>query len=129
MGAFNKMFENSTCNTSPQIQDLITVLTRQEDFGHESRSVPRETIVCPVTIQPQYELARFRGFTKDISSGGVCLITQTEIKVEQIATLAIYRADDLPTKIRARCIWQKSFGNDYYQSGWRFLRRVLQNVD
>ncbi len=123
------MFENSTCTISPQIQDLITVLTRQEDFGHESRSVPRETVVCPVTIQLQYELERFRGFTKDISSGGVCLITQDEIKVEQIATLAIYRADDLPTKLRARCIWQKPFGNGYYQSGWRFLRRVLQNVD
>lgn len=122
------MFANSSCSTSPQIQDLITVLTRQEDFGHESRSVPRETVVCPVTIQLQYELERFRGFTKDISSGGVCLITQTEIKLEQIATLAIYRADDLPTKLRARCIWQKPFGNGYYQSGWRFLRRVLQNV-
>ena len=123
------MIGNSLCNVSPQIQDLITVLTRQENFGHESRSVPRETVVCPVTIQPQYELERLRGFTKDISSGGVCLITQREIKVEQIATLSIYRADDLPTKVRARCIWQKSFGNDYYQSGWRFLRRVLQNMD
>ena len=123
------MIGNSLCNASPQIQELITILTRQQDFGNDSRSVPRETVVCPVTIQPQYELERLRGFTKDISSGGVCLITQREIKVEQIATLAIYRADDLPTKVRARCIWQKPFGNDYYQSGWRFLRRVLQKMD
>jgi len=123
------MIENSSCNASPQIQELITVLTKQDDFGNESRTVPRETVVCPVTIQLQYDLERFRGFTKDISSGGVCIISEVEIKVEQIATLAIYRADDIPTKIRARCIWQKSFGNDYYQSGWRFLRRVLQNVD
>ncbi len=122
------MFENTVRNPSPQIQELISILTHQEDFGHESRTVPRETVVCPVTIQLQYNQDRFRGFTKDISSGGVCLITQAEIQVEQIATLAIYRADDIPTKIRARCIWQKSFGNDYYKSGWRFLRRVLQNV-
>ena len=91
MGTF-KMFENSSCNMSPQIQELITLLTRQEDVGHESRKVQRETVVCPVTIQPQYELERFRGFTKDLSSGGVCLITQDEMKVEQIATLAIYTA-------------------------------------
>ena len=121
------MFENSTYNTSPQIQNLITLLTKQEEVGHESRTIPRETVVCPATIQLQYELERFRAFTKDISGGGVCLITEVEIKVEQIATLAIYRADDIPTKVRARCIWQKPFGNDYYQSGWRFLRRVLQN--
>jgi len=123
------MLETSPSNTSPQIQNLIEILTRQEDFGHESRTVPRETVVCPVTIQPQYQDNLFRGFTKDISSGGVCLITQVEIKVEQIATLAIYRADDIPTKVRARCIWQKPFGDGYYRSGWRFLRRVLQNVD
>jgi len=76
----------------------------------------------------QYELSRSRAFTKDISKGGACLITEIDVKIEQIATLAIYRADDFPTKVRARCIWQREFGNGYYQSGWKFLRKVLQNT-
>lgn len=122
------MLDHSSYNASPQIQDLVTMLKQRGTFENDQRSDFRETVVCPVTIQLQYELNKSRGFTKDISSGGICLITETQIKVEQIATLAVFRVDDIPTKVRARCVWQAPFGDGYYQTGWKFLRRVLQNT-
>lgn len=122
------MLDHSSYNASPQIQDLVTMLKQRGTFENDQRSDFRETVVCPVTIQLQYDLNKSRGFTKDISSGGICLISEIEIKTEQIATLAIFRVDDIPTTVRARCIWQSPFGDSYYQSGWKFLRRVLQNT-
>lgn len=121
------MLDHGSFIASPEIQDLITILRRRSLEQDDRRLHSRETVVFPVTIQLQYELSRIRGFTKDISKGGVCLISETEFTPEQIATLSIFQTEDVPTKLRARCIWQKPFGDGYYQSGWKFLRRVFQN--
>ena len=128
------MLDNSFSNSSPQIHDLITILRQQDQADHELRSEPRESVVFPATVQLQYELSRTRGFTKDVSRQGACLITEVEITPEQIATLEIFRDDNIlsadeiiPTRVRARCTWVKPFGEGYYMSGWKFLRKVLQN--
>jgi len=112
---------------SPEIQQLVTILTAKEDNFENKRNASREQVVCPVTVQFQYELSRHRAFSKDISTGGICLIGEREVEVEQIATLAIYRTDDLATKVRARCVWSKKFSGDYYLTGWKFLRKMLQD--
>ncbi len=111
--------------SSPEIQQLVTILTAKEDYN-DKRAATRESLVCPVTVQFQYELTRHRAFSKDISTGGISLIGEREVEVEQIATLAIYRIDDIVSKVRARCVWSKPFGDQYYLTGWRFLRRMLQ---
>ncbi|MDB4766672.1 PilZ domain-containing protein [bacterium] len=128
------MLDNSFSNSSPEIHDLITILRQKGETVHELRSEPRESVVFPATVQMQYELGRSRGFTKDVSSQGACLITEVEIKAEQIATLEIFRDDNIlsaeeiiPTRVRARCTWVKPFGDGYYMTGWKFLRKVLQN--
>ncbi len=112
---------------SPEIQQLVTILTEKDDFDINKRASSREAVVCPVTIQFQYELTKQRAFSKDISAGGICLIGEREVEVEQIASLSIYRLDDIATKVRARCMWSKKFGGDYHLSGWKFLRKVLQD--
>jgi len=112
---------------SPEIQQLVTILTEKEEISNNQRASVRELVVCPVTVQFQYELSRHRAFTKDISTGGVCLIGERDVEVEQIATLAICRIDNLVTKVRARCVWSKPFGDQHYLTGWRFLRKVLQD--
>ena len=128
------MLDNSFSNSSPQLHNLVNTLRQQSSVEHELRSEPRESAVFPAMVQLQYQLARSRGFTKDVSSQGACLITEVEIKAEQIATLEIFRDDNIlsgeeiiPTRVRARCTWVKPFGEGYYMTGWKFLRKVLQN--
>ena len=93
---------------SPEIQQLVTMLAEKDDFAVDYRSSTREQMVCPVTVQFQYELTRHRAFSKDISTGGICLIGERDVEVEQIATLGIHRIDDVATKVRARCVWEKT---------------------
>ena len=121
------MINRDSFVASPEIQQLVTILTDKEEIHENKRSTVRESLVCPVTVQFQYELSRHRAFSKDISSGGICLIGERDVEVEQIATLAIYRIDDLVSKVRARCVWSKSFGDQHYLTGWRFLRKVFQD--
>lgn len=112
---------------SPEIKHLVTMLSAKEENYVDKRASHREPVVCPVTVQFQYELTRHRAFSKDISTGGISLIGERKVEVEQIATLAIYRIDDIATKVRARCIWCKPFGEEHYLTGWKFLRKVLQD--
>lgn len=112
---------------SPEIQQLVTMLAEKDDFAVDYRSSTREQMVCPVTVQFQYELTRHRAFSKDISTGGICLIGERDVEVEQIATLGIHRIDDVATKVRARCVWKRPFGDQYFLTGWKFLRKLLQD--
>lgn len=121
------MINRDSFVASPEIQQLVTILTAKEDTDHNRRAALRESVVCPVTVQFQYELTRHRAFSRDISTGGICLIGEREVDVEQIASLAIYRIDDIVSKVRARCVWSKPFGDQYYLTGWRFLRKMLQD--
>lgn len=121
------MINRDSFVASPEIQQLVAILTTKEDDYDDKRAATRESLVCPVTIQFQYELTRHRAFSKDISTGGISLIGEHEVEVEQIASLAIYRIDDVVSKVRARCVWSKSFGEKYYLTGWKFLRKILQD--
>ena len=103
------------------------MLTEKADVADNNRASAREPMVCPVTVQFQHELTRHRAFSKDISTGGICLISEREVEVEQIATLAIHRVNDVSKKVRARCVWTRPFGEDYYLTGWKFLRKMLQD--
>ena len=120
------MINRDSFVASPEIQQLVTILTDKEEVHDNKRASARESVVYPVTVQFQYELSRHRAFSKDISSGGICLIGERDVDAEQIATLAIYRIDDIVSKVRARCIWSKPFGEEHYLTGWRFLRKVFQ---
>ena len=121
------MINRDSFVASPEIQQLVAILTTKEDDYEDKRAATRESLVCPVTIQFQYELTRHRAFSKDISTGGISLIGEHEVEAEQIASLAIYRIDDVVSKVRARCVWSKSFGENYYLTGWKFLRKILQD--
>ncbi len=121
------MINRDSFVASPEIQQLVTILTTKEEILENKRAAVRESVVYPVTVQFQYELSRHRAFSRDISTGGICLIGEREVEVEQIATLAIYRIDDIVSKIRARCVWSKPFGDQHYMTGWKFLRRILQD--
>ena len=120
------MLHSETFAGSPEIQQLITILTEHNQVEVNKRAHTRESTVCPVSIQLQYELARHKAFSRDISVGGISLIGERSVEVEQIATLTIFRVDDIVMKVRARCMWAKPIGGDYTMSGWKFLRKVLQ---
>ena len=121
------MINRDSFIASPEIQQLVTILTAKEEALHDQRASSRESVVYPVTVQFQYELTRHRAFSRDISTGGICLIGERDVAVEQIATLAIYRIDDIVSKVRARCVWSKPFGDQHYLTGWKFLRKMLQD--
>ena len=120
------MLHSETFAGSPEIEQLITILTENNQVEFNNRAHTRESTVCPVSIQLQYELARHKAFSRDISVGGISLVGEYSVEVEQIATLTIFRVDDIVTKVRARCVWTKPIGGDYTMSGWKFLRKVLQ---
>ena len=111
---------------SPEIQQLMTILSEKNEVEVNQRAHTREIAVCPVSIQFQYELARHKAFSRDISVGGISLITERAVDVEQIATLTIYQTNNIVMKVRARCMWAKPVGNDCTISGWKFLRKVLR---
>lgn len=121
------MLDRESFINSPEIQSLVSILSARNSVTFDKRRYVRESVVCPVTIRFQYELNKHRAFSKDLSAGGICLIGTNAVEAEQIATLSICRLDDLSMEVRARCVWTKSFGEEYTMSGWKFLRKVLQN--
>ena len=120
------MLQTESFAAGPEIQRLMTILTEKNQVDVNKRDHTRESTVCPVTIQFQYELARHKAFSSNMSVGGISLIGERSVEEDQIATLTIFQVDNIVMKVRARCVWAETISNDYTASGWKFLRKVLQ---
>ena len=108
---------------SPEIERLIKDILRDDArFSTELRSVHRERLVCPVNLRFEDSDEVFHAFSRNISSAGICLITQKHIEDETLATLQIYRLQDTASEIVAESRWCKPFGDHYFMSGWQFVR-------
>lgn len=119
------MLTRKEFNARPEIQRLVEdILLENSRYKRELRSFHREVLVCPVTVvfdddenEDQYCVSR------NISPAGICVISSVEFEDSVTAAMEIYRLKKTaPVQIVAECRWCKPFGDQYWMSGWQFVR-------
>jgi hypothetical protein len=110
--------------SNPEIGQLVEDLLREDaDFErHEARSVHRETIVRHVQVEVRRPSpSNMVAFSRNISGQGIGLITQDRIADGTSALLRIEGLKMVPAPVVAECRWCKSYGNNWFLSGWQFM--------
>ncbi|HMP77814.1 MAG TPA: PilZ domain-containing protein [Pirellulaceae bacterium] len=108
---------------NPVVAELVQRLLAEDCRfdAMERRSAIREHLVRPVTIRLRDSNAEFPGFSRNISSNGICIITQDKVEERSFASIRIHRLEGEDVTILAECRWTKPFGASFYMSGWQFL--------
>ena len=109
--------------TTPELERFVKEIVK-EDAKYvltEMRSRHRENLVVPVAMVFK-DGKRLHGFTRNISPVGVCIIGKEPLAENQVVELEIYRLNAKPTTISAEVRWCKPFGEDFFMSGWKFMR-------
>lgn len=118
------MMKNQSLSMScPEIERLINDIVK-DDARYvltEMRSMHRENLVVPVTMIFA-DGTRQNSFSRNISAVGVCLIGKEPVTDNQVVDLEIYRLHRKPDRVSADVRWCKSFGTEYFMSGWKFLQ-------
>ena len=86
----------------------------------EQRSENRMTTAIPVYIKLPNGSTRAPGFTRNLSSEGMSLVSKTETAPGQLATLEVMRVDGGSNEIESRCLWAQRYGKEHWVSGWGF---------
>jgi hypothetical protein len=111
--------------TTPELEKFVRDIVH-EDAKYvltEMRSMHRENLVVPVTLVYK-DGKRQNGFSRNISPVGICLISQVPVAQNQMLDLEIYRLSGKPSTISAEVRWCKPFGEDFFMSGWKFVRML-----
>jgi c-di-GMP-binding flagellar brake protein YcgR len=107
------------------IETLIKQIKEEESrFDFDMRSAKREKIFLPVDIRSLESNSEVRGFSRDISTGGVCLVSEVAIPIGSCRLLRFLRHNSTTCEITANCKWAKSLGHGYTLSGWEFVEAV-----
>ena len=109
---------------SAEVQSIVEALLHEDSQydRHENRSTHREHLVRAVAIEVRRpEPAEFTAFSRNISVAGVGLITDQEIVDNSVAVLAIEALDGRVQRIMAECRWCKTYGKNWFISGWQFM--------
>jgi hypothetical protein len=107
--------------------DLAIKQLIQEDSlfdQNERRSIHREVLVRPIEIVNIQSGDVFEGFTRNVSSIGVSLITKQPQQSSSYAKLRIESLQSGHALFLAECRWCIPFGGKWFMSGWNFV-----NVD
>jgi len=110
---------------SPEIERLLKKLEADEsNYENELRSLDREKLVVPVTVSSFDNDLEVRAFSKNISSGGLCLTTLQPFAVgaEMNVELDLH---NLLSKHTAECRWAHKYGKEYWTSGWMIKSEQL----
>ena len=98
-------------------QVLIEILDDEQQFVSEKRSDYRALLFVPVQVsQPEFE-CEVSGFTKDVSTHGVCLIMPQPFRQGAEAQINLFGHTSEITSV-ATCCWSSKFGDAYWISGW-----------
>jgi len=119
------MLVRSQANVKPEIKRLVDqILKENSRYERELRSLHRDFLVCPVDVSFLDEnLEQQQCFSRNISAAGISLISSFEFTKEVVAYLNLHRpCKSREQKIVAECRWCKPFGEDYWMSGWQFMR-------
>lgn len=86
----------------------------------ERRTEPRQAFARPVQIHlPQGPT--LKAFSKDLSSQGIGVISETSFQVGSLATLEIHSTQSDPVLLRAEARWCDAYGKGWYLVGWKFV--------
>ena len=95
----------------------------EAELLRERRSSDRKPFVRPVTIvEHRKNTEAEHGFSRDLSSIGIGLIGRRQWSPGTTALLTIHRPNRRPVEVTAEVRWCESFGNGWFQAGWRFIR-------
>lgn len=111
--------------TTPELERFVREIVK-DDAKYvltEMRSMHRENLIIPVTLVFK-DGSRKHGFSRNISPVGICLISNEPVAENQIVELEIYRLNGKPSSITAEVRWCKPFGEDFFMSGWKFMRMI-----
>ena len=116
------MLSKLTRFASPKVQKLLTQIeTSESDFVPNNRQHEREKISLPILVSAldgeDHEIA----FSRDLSEKGMCLISPTTFKKEDVSKLSIDfgDADGRLKELTGTCRWCLPFGKCYSLSGWQ----------
>ena len=111
-------------NAEQQVDQVLTeIIDDEKQFLTEKRSDYRELLLVPVQVsQPEFE-SSVRGFTRDVSAHGVCLIMPqpfrqgVEVQINLVGKISQVRGF-------AKCCWSSRFGDVYWVSGWQLTEGI-----
>ena len=104
-----------------QLDQLMTEVTRAR--FRERRAEMREPFTRPVSIYFGDD-ETLTAFSKNLSRQGIAIVSTKKWETGNIATVRIHSLDGRPLNFRCECRWCEAYGEDWFQSGWKFLSAV-----
>ena len=115
------MLGKLSCFANPEIERLLKKLQADENgYDAELRSLDREKLVFPVQLTSLSGESKVDAFSRDLSNGGVGLITSQSFDAGTRMNIQLQFPDATHT-CQARCCWGSKFGESFWSSGWEFV--------
>lgn len=116
------MLRSSMVRSNPDIERAINeLLAADAKFDrNENRSVHREHLVRHLRLSIRQPELSIEAFSRNISAAGIGIITAQEIAVGATGEMEIERLKGPELKIIAECRWCRSYGENWFISGWQF---------
>jgi Tfp pilus assembly protein PilZ len=87
-------------------------------MGEEQRRSPRRSLDVEVNFA-----FNAIAHTKDISAGGICLITDRELEETKLFRLNFFLPDEAePVELYGKVVWSRPAGEHHYESGVSFWK-------
>ena len=117
------MMRTSVGRTNPDVERAVkNLLTEDSNFDrHENRSQHREHLVRPLMVQLREPEQSVAGFSRNISAAGIGIISDQQIADGSTAVIEVTCQKGPDQKFLAECRWSKSYGDDWFISGWQFV--------
>ena len=111
-------------NAEQQVAEVLTkILDEEQQFVSEKRSDYRELLFVPVHVfQVEFE-STVRGFTRDVSTHGVCLIMPQPFRPGAEVQINLVGQTSQASSL-AKCCWSSKFGDAYWVSGWQLKEGI-----
>ncbi len=108
---------------SGKFAPMIRHLREEETFffEQERRLTQREMLVRPVTLFLPHEERKIECFSRNISSGGLSIVSPDSFELDFESQVIIHRLHGTTYSIGCRCIWSTEFGDAWFLTGWEFV--------
>ena len=115
---------NSGPPAKPDIQCAIAAILKEDaSFDRsENRSAHRDNLVRAVTVESRESEEVIHCFSRNVSATGIGLISNEKITEKMVGTLTIDSLSGTPTVILSECRWCRPYGDNWFLSGWQFIK-------
>ncbi len=102
---------------TPDVRRLLDQIKADETaYDSESRANQRIKLIRPVTVSSGDKT--YQAFSRDISTGGICLISSVDNDLGKECTIQIQNTDH-ELHVAGTCRWKSTFGASHWISGWQ----------